>query len=246
MGDFLRLTDVSKAYGDLQVLDRVSLAVEPGEIAMLIGASGCGKSTLLRCVNGLTQVDSGTVTMRGRPLQGTSRGVRQARKAVGTVFQHLNVFPHLTVLENVANPLRVVRGWSRKDAEDAAAVQLGRVQLTDKLGEYPAGLSGGQKQRVAIARALAMQPEIMLFDEPTSALDPEIAYEVLDTIHDLASEGLAMIIATHQVNFIGSFAHRVIFLADGRFAADGPPRDVLEGTDDPRLNRFLKRLRENT
>ncbi len=246
MVDFLEVREVTKSFGDLRVLDRVSLSLEPGEIVMLIGSSGCGKSTLLRCINGLEPVDSGKVELRGQTLQGRSREAREARRRVGTVFQHLNVFPHKTVLENVANPLRVVRGLEKKEAAAVAAEQLARVKLTDKLADYPVSLSGGQKQRVAIARALAMEPEIMLFDEPTSALDPEIAYEVLDTIHDLASEGLAMIIATHQVNFIGSFAHRIVFLADGRFVTDGPPEVVLEGTDDPQLNRFLKRLRENT
>ena len=246
MVGFLEVSEVTKSFGELGVLEGVSLSVEPGEIVMLIGPSGCGKSTLLRCINGLEPVDSGTVTMKGSSTQGTSRDARQARRLVGTVFQHLNVFPHLTVLENIANPLRVVRGVGKTEASARAAEQLARVRLTDKLASYPSSLSGGQKQRVAIARALAMEPEIMLFDEPTSALDPEIAYEVLDTIRDLASEGLAMIIATHQVNFIGSFAHRVVFLAEGRVVVDGSPERLFAETEDPQLNRFLKRLRENT
>jgi ABC-type polar amino acid transport system ATPase subunit len=244
--DFLEVRDVAKSFGDLRVLEGVSLSVQPGEIVMLIGPSGCGKSTLLRCINGLLPVDSGTITMKGRSTQGKSREVRQARRPIGTVFQHLNVFPHLTVLENIANPLRVVRGLGKEEAAARAAEHLARVQLTDKVSSYPASLSGGQKQRVAIARALAMEPEIMLFDEPTSALDPEIAHEVLDTIRELASEGLAMIIATHQVNFIGSFAQRVIFLAEGRIVVDGGPEQVLLETDQPQLNRFLKRLRDST
>ncbi len=246
MGEFLEITDIYKSFGRLRVLDGVSLTLDPGEIVMLIGSSGCGKSTFLRCINGLETVDSGTVQIRGGSLQGPSTEARQARRHVGTVFQHLNVFPHLTVLENVTNPLRVVRGLSKTDAADRAQAELGRVKLTDKLKSYPAQLSGGQKQRVAIARALAMDPEIMLFDEPTSALDPEIAAEVLDTIRDLAGLGLAMILATHQINFISAFAHRIVFLADGHIAADGPPSQVLAEGCDPRLARFLARLRENT
>jgi len=246
MGGFLEVTDVRKSFGNLLVLDGVSMSLDPGEIVMLIGSSGCGKSTLLRCINGLEKVDSGDVRIKSETLQGNAREARRARKSVGTVFQHLNVFPHLTVLENVANPLRVVRKMNKPEAGERALRELARVQLSDKLHSYPAQLSGGQKQRVAIARALAMDPEIMLFDEPTSALDPEIAAEVLDTIRDLADLGLAMILATHQVNFISSFAHRIVFMADGRLTADGTPHEILVENTDPRLTRFLARLRENT
>lgn len=246
MGGFLEARDIHKSFGSTAVLKGVSLTLDPGEIIMLIGSSGSGKSTLLRCLNGLETVDSGEVLIKGVQIQGRTPESMTARASLGMVFQGFNLFPHMTALENVANPLRVVRRMPKEEAESAARARLGKVHLAEFVDRYPAQLSGGQKQRVAIARALAMEPQAMLFDEPTSALDPELAFEVLDTIRELAAEGLAMVIATHQVNFVGGFAHRIVFLDEGRVRVEGSPEHVLSESKDERLCRFLGHLRENT
>lgn len=246
MGGFLEARDIHKSFGSTHVLNGVSLALEPGEIIMLIGSSGSGKSTLLRCLNGLEEPDAGEALLRGTRILGKSPESKAARQSLGMVFQSFNLFPHMTVLENVANPLRVVRKLPKQQAAEKAHAHLAKVHLAEFAERYPAQLSGGQKQRVAIARALAMEPEAMLFDEPTSALDPELAFEVLGTIRELASEGLAMVIATHQVNFVGSFADRIMFLDEGRIRVEGTPQHVLHESEDPRLGGFLAHLRDNT
>jgi ABC-type polar amino acid transport system ATPase subunit len=245
MGDLIEIRDIHKSYGDLQVLRGISLAISAGEIVGLIGASGSGKSTLIRCINGLEAVQAGEVRVKGCLID-NRRDSRAIRKKIGMVFQGFNLFPHYTVLQNIAGPCRVVSRMPGRRAEEIGMALLRKVKLEDKAHVYPANLSGGEKQRVAIARALAMEPEIILFDEPTSALDPELAYEVFDTIKALAGEGLAMVIATHQVGFIKNLAHRIVFIDGGRICAEGDPGSILDGHDNPRLQDFLMRLRENT
>ena len=246
MGGILEVRDVHKRFGDLAVLRGVSLSLEPGEMVALIGPSGSGKSTLIRCVNGLEPLDQGQILVQGQPIHGRDAATRATRRRVGTVFQHFNVFPHMTTLENLTNPLRVVRRMPRQEAERVARTMLAAIHMDDKLDVYPAKLSVGQKQRVAIARALAMEPQLMLFDEPTSALDPELAHEVLFAIQDLAQRGMAMIVATHQVNFIGRFADRVIFIDEGVIKVEGSADYVLQHAKEPRLVRFLQEVREAT
>lgn len=246
MGCTLEIQGVHKAFGSLQVLRGVSLRLAPGEIVALIGPSGSGKSTLIRCANGLERLDQGRVLVDGQTVHGRSPEARAARRKIGTVFQLFNVFPHLTTLENVANPLRVVARLPKQEAEGKARRLLAAVHMEDKLHDYPGKLSGGQKQRLAIARALALDPQLMLFDEPTSALDPELAHEVLYAIRDLAQQGLAMIVATHQVNFIGRFADRVLFMDEGIIKVEGAAEYVLHRAEEPRLVRFLQEVREAT
>jgi len=245
MDSLVSVTGLRKSFGPLEVLRGISLEMERGQILALIGSSGSGKSTLLRCIMGLEPVDDGEIRIGGLSALGPGREARDVRRRAGMVFQSFNIFPHYTVLENVAGPLRVVQGIPREAARDKAAAFLARVHLEAKVASYPTALSGGQKQRVAIARALAMDPDVMLFDEPTSALDPELAGEILDIIRELASDGLSMLVATHQVNFVAAFADRMLFLDEGRIRVEGPPREVLSGSGDERLSRFLTRLREN-
>jgi len=242
----IRVRHLSKTFGGTTVLKDVNVEIKKGEVLSVIGPSGTGKSTFLRCLNLLETPTGGEIFIDGVSLLDKKTDVSLLRRKMGMVFQSFNLFSHLMVIENIMLGPVDLLGMSRQEAFDAGMRLLTTVGLAEKAYAYPDELSGGQKQRVAIARALAMNPEIVLFDEPTSALDPEIAYEVLDTIRDLAGAGLAMIVATHQVNFISSFAHRIAFLDEGRIAVDGPPDRVLGEVGDPRLNRFLRRLRENT
>ena len=247
------LAKVSKRFGAHEVLRGVDLSVRRSEVVCLIGPSGSGKSTLLRCVNFLEPYDSGEIRIDGRLIgyedrpDGThgrmrARTLREMRREIGMVFQHFNLWPHMTALGNVAEPLRRVRGLNAREAEDRAKAMLTRVGLAAKAGAYPSHLSGGQQQRVAIARALAMQPSLMLFDEPTSALDPELVGEVLGVMRQLAEEGMTMLVVTHEMSFAREVCDRVVFMDDGAIVEEGPPQEVLGRPQHARTRAFLARV----
>ena len=247
MDDLNRLVeikDVYKSYDDLPVLQGVSLTISKGEILGIIGPSGSGKSTLIWCINGLEEIQSGEILIKGQPINNRRESL-EIRKKIGMVFQSFNLFPHYTVLENIANPCRVVNGMSKKKAQEVGEALLEKVRMQNKAHQYPGSLSGGEKQRVAIARALAMEPEIILFDEPTSALDPELAYEVFDTIKLLAEDGMTMVIVTHQIGFIKDLTHRIVFIDEGQICCSGSPDYILNQSENPRLENFLMRIRGN-
>jgi polar amino acid transport system ATP-binding protein len=246
----IELAKVSKSFGAHRVLRDVDLAVQRSEVVCLIGPSGSGKSTLLRCVNFLEPYDSGDLRIDGRligyedangarrPM--APRALREMRREIGMVFQHFNLWPHMTALGNAAEPLRRVRALPAREAADRAMAMLTRVGLAAKADAYPSRLSGGQQQRVAIARALAMQPRLMLFDEPTSALDPELVGEVLEVMKSLAAEGMTMLIVTHEMGFAAHVAGRIAFIDEGRIIDDGPPRRVFHESPEPRVRQFLQ------
>jgi polar amino acid transport system ATP-binding protein len=243
---------VTKAFGKLPVLRGVDLAVERSQVVCLIGPSGSGKSTLLRCVNFIESYDEGEIRIEGkligyrdapvragrRPMP--ARELREMRREIGMVFQHFNLWPHMSALGNVAEPLRRVRRLSAAEAAERARAMLARVGLADKAEVYPGQLSGGQQQRCAIARALAMQPRLMLFDEPTSALDPELVGEVLEVMRGLAAEGMTMLIVTHEMGFAAHVADRIAFIDGGRILEQGAPRQVFHESVEPRLRQFLQ------
>lgn len=243
--------DVYKSFGDLEVLKGVSLRMKRGETLAFLGPSGSGKSTFLRCINQLEQHDSGAIYVDGE-LQGydrrgnrlhvlsTSRVARQRRRT-GMVFQGFNLFPHMTVLENIVMPMSTVHGVPRQEARERAFELLQRVGMADKTEAYPETLSGGQQQRVAIARALAPNPSVMLFDEPTSALDPELVSEVLEVIRDLASEGMSLIIVTHEIEFAREACSRAVILYDGVIIEEGAADKVLRNPENDRARQFLSR-----
>jgi polar amino acid transport system ATP-binding protein len=245
----LRVRGLRKSFGTQAVLDGVDLDVHRGEVTVVLGPSGSGKSTLLRCINHLTRPDGGFVRLDGDVIGFRFRGGRlhelrkghvlRQRARIGMVFQQFNLFPHLTVLENVVEAPVSVRGRSRRVAEDRARELLARVGLAGREGAYPKQLSGGQQQRVAIARALAMDPELILFDEPTSALDPELVGEVLAVIKDLALSGMTMVVVTHEIGFAREVADTVVVLDEGRVAESGPPSDVLDNPRGERARAFL-------
>ncbi len=232
----IELLGVTKRFGDVTALDRVDVAVEPGEVVVVIGPSGSGKSTLLRCANALEIADAGVVRIEGTQIDAHGRGIDRTRARVGMVFQHFNLFPHKTVLQNVLLAPRVVL---REDRTLSAVALLERVGVADKRGSYPDTLSGGQKQRVAIARALAMEPIAMLFDEPTSALDPEMVGEVLGVMKQLAAEGMTMLVATHEMGFAREVAHRVLFMDEGAVVEEGTPEQVFDAPRRARTRAFL-------
>ncbi len=247
MSDFgrtsaLRMEDVHKSFGKLEVLRGIDLALEEHEVVCLIGASGSGKSTLLRCVNLLEPIDSGRIDVGGEEVTGRAVDVNRVRREIGIVFQAFNLFPHMTVLENVTLGPRKARGRSKADAVAEADRLLTRFGLADKRDEYPDRLSGGQQQRVAIVRALAMQPRLLLLDEVTSALDPELVAEVLDVIRELASGGMTMLIATHEMAFARDVAKRVCFIHEGRILEEGPPEQIFSAPREERTQQFLQRI----
>jgi polar amino acid transport system ATP-binding protein len=243
----VKLQGICKRFGDLEVLKGVDLEVGRGEVVCILGPSGSGKSTFLRCVNLLEPPEEGEIFIEGHdickgPGSGTgeqSWELNYVRQRVGIVFQQFNLFPHKTALENVTLAQERVLGRSRQEARAKATELLERVGLGDKLNQYPEMLSGGQQQRVAIARALAMDPHVMLFDEVTSALDPELVKEVLDTMRELAEEGMTMIVVTHEIGFAREVADRVVFMDGGVIVEQGPPADVLESPREERTRRFL-------
>ena len=235
----IQLTDVTKRFGDVTALDRVSVAVAPGEVVVVIGPSGSGKSTLLRCTNALEVPEEGEVRVEGALVDAHGRSIDRLRAEVGMVFQHFNLFPHKTVLQNVALAPRVVLG---EDRTEKARALLRRVGVEDKIDNYPDTLSGGQKQRVAIARALAMEPIAMLFDEPTSALDPEMVGEVLAVMKQLAAEGMTMMVATHEMGFAREVAHRVLFMDGGALVEEGTPDEIFDAPKRERTRAFLSQI----
>jgi polar amino acid transport system ATP-binding protein len=240
----LRIEGLHKSFGSLEVLRGIDLVVAEHEVVCLIGASGSGKSTLLRCINLLEPIDAGRVVVEGEEI--TAKGVKvdRIRRRIGIVFQAFNLFPHMSVLENVTLAPRRVLKVPRATAEAEATELLGRFGLADKRDEIPDRLSGGQQQRVAIVRALAMKPDILLLDEVTSALDPELVAEVLDVIRELAAGGMTMVIATHEMGFARDIADRVCFLDDGTIIEEGPPAQLLSDPREPRTRQFLQRIIE--
>jgi polar amino acid transport system ATP-binding protein len=238
----LRLEGVRKSFDGLVVLSGIDLAVAPHEVVCLIGPSGSGKSTLLKCVNLVEPVDSGRIFLEGEEITRTGINEDAIRQRIGIVFQSFNLFPHMTVLENVTLAPRRVLGMDRKRSEDKAMELLSRFGLDDKRDEYPDRLSGGQQQRTAIVRALAMQPRLMLLDEVTSALDPELIAEVLGLIQELAGTGMTMLIATHEMGFARDIADRVLFLDEGRILEEGPPEKIFTAPDESRTKEFLQRI----
>ena len=235
---------VHKSFGKLDVLRGIDLTLAEHEVVCLIGASGSGKSTLLRCVNLLEPIDSGRIVVRGEEVTARGVDVNAVRRGIGIVFQSFNLFPHMSVVANITLGPRKALGLSRAEAESRADELLARFGLADKREEYPDRLSGGQQQRVAIVRALAMQPNLMLFDEVTSALDPELVAEVLQVIRELASEGMTMLIATHEMSFARDVAHRVCFLDAGVILEQGTPSDIFGAPQEPRTQQFLQRIVE--
>ncbi len=231
--------NVSKRFGSHQVLHAIDLAVDQGEVAVVIGPSGSGKSTLLRCVNVLETISDGDLQVDGISVRGNARDVRRIRLEAGMVFQQFNLFPHLTALQNVMFGPIQSRGKSRAEAREIAAALLQKVGLAERMNHYPSQLSGGQQQRVAIARALAVGPKLMLFDEPTSALDPELRQEVLKVMQTLAAEGMTMIVVTHEMAFASRVGSRLLFMDGGRLVHDGKPAELLANPPSERLRDFL-------
>ena len=238
----VQFRNVSKSFGDLQVLRDINLDIAVGEIVFLIGPSGSGKSTLLRCVNVLETINDGELIVDGLNVQGSAAEIRNIRLEAGMVFQQFNLFPHLTALENVMFGPRKVRNCSKVDARLLAEDLLAKVGLADRGHHYPSELSGGQQQRVAIARALAVKPRLMLFDEPTSALDPELRHEVLQVMKMLADEGMTMLVVTHEMGFAREVASRLLFMDKGTIMHDGDPRHLLANPPSERLGNFLKHI----
>jgi polar amino acid transport system ATP-binding protein len=226
----------------VRAVDDVTTQVGRGEVVVVIGPSGSGKSTFLRCLNGLEEFDDGQVIIDGIDIAGSATNLNAVRREVGMVFQHFNLFPHKTVLENVTLAQRVVRKRKAAEAEEKAIALLTKVGIAEKANEYPSRLSGGQQQRVAIARALAMDPKVMLFDEPTSALDPEMVGEVLDVMKQLAREGMTMAVVTHEMGFAREVAHRVLFMDAGKVLEDAPPTEFFTAPREPRAQTFLKQV----
>ena len=239
------MSDVQKHYGDFQALKDIDLSVARGEVVVVIGPSGSGKSTLCRTINRLETITSGTIEVDGQPLPSEGAALARLRSDVGMVFQAFNLFAHLTILENVTlGPIRV-RGLKRAEADELARTLLRRVGVEHQADKYPAQLSGGQQQRVAIARSLAMRPKLMLFDEPTSALDPEMINDVLDTMVELAEEGMTMVVVTHEMGFARKAAHRVVFMADGEIVEVAKPEEFFTNPQTARARDFLSKLLTN-
>lgn len=237
----IKLIDVHKYFGELHVLKGVNTEIDKGEVVVIIGPSGSGKSTVLRCMNYLEEPTSGDVIVDGMNLN-VKENINNVRAEVGMVFQRFNLFPHMTVLDNITLAPQKIRGLSKADAEAIAHDLLGKVGLSDKAASYPEQLSGGQQQRVAIARALAMKPKVMLFDEPTSALDPEMVSEVLDVMKDLAKEGMTMVVVTHEMSFAKEVATRVLFVDGGEILEEGTAEEVFDAPKHERTKAFLSKV----
>jgi polar amino acid transport system ATP-binding protein len=238
----IQIEKVHKRFGKVHALRGVSLSVQRGEVLVLIGPSGSGKSTLLRCINGLEYVDSGTVMVDNIPVTHAAKNINAVRAEVGIVFQQFNLFPHLSVLENLTLAQRIIRKRTPTESERVARELLAKVGIPEKSDSYPAQLSGGQQQRVAIARALAMNPKIMLFDEPTSALDPEMIKEVLDAMMLLAKEGMTMVVVSHEMGFARACANRIVFLDEGTLIEDTTPDDLFTNPHEERTKQFLSKI----
>lgn len=237
----IKMIDVYKSFGKNEVLKGINLHVERGEVVVIIGPSGSGKSTVLRCMNYLEEPTSGDVIVDGINLN-VKENINNVRAEVGMVFQRFNLFPHMTVLDNITLAPQKIRKMSKEEAEKIALELLAKVGLQDKADSYPQQLSGGQQQRVAIARALAMKPKVMLFDEPTSALDPEMVSEVLDVMKNLAKEGMTMVVVTHEMGFAKEVGTRVLFVDEGKILEEGTPKDVFEHPTNERTQLFLSKI----
>lgn len=238
----IEIKHLKKNFGDLEVLRDVNIHIKPGEVVCVIGPSGSGKSTFLRCINQLETATSGEILYNGNNIIDKSYDIRKFREEVGMVFQRFNLFPLKTVLQNVMLAPMLTKHKSKSEAKELAMKLLKRVGLEEKADVYPPTLSGGQQQRVAIARALAMEPQALLFDEPTSALDPELVGDVLNTMKDLAKDGITMIVVTHEMGFAKDVADRVVFMADGLIVEEGKPSEVLENPKEERTKSFLARF----
>jgi ABC-type polar amino acid transport system ATPase subunit len=238
----IQMSGVTKWYGDVQVLKDIDFTVARGERVVICGPSGSGKSTMIRCINRLEEHRDGRIMVNGVELDHSTRNVDVVRRDVGMVFQQFNLFPHLTVLQNLTIAPRKIRGTTRQEADEVARYFLERVRISEQADKYPNQLSGGQQQRVAIARALCMKPQIMLFDEPTSALDPEMIQEVLDVMVGLAREGMTMVCVTHEMGFARTVADRVVFMDAGRIIEEGAPADFFSDPKQDRTRVFLKQI----
>jgi polar amino acid transport system ATP-binding protein len=232
--------NLQKRFGDLVVLDGIDLKVDPGDVIVLVGPSGCGKSTFLRCLTHLEEPTGGQIFLDGKEV--TDREIDHVRSRMGMVFQHFNLFPHMTVKKNITFAPVKLRKMTQAEADQKAMELLDRIGLADKADEYPNMLSGGQKQRIAIVRALAMDPEVLLFDEPTSALDPEMVGEVLELMKKLAKNGMTMVVVTHEMGFAKEVASRVIFIDKGKIQEDKPPQEFFANPENPRLRDFLSKV----
>ena len=240
MDEILHIKNLSKCYGDTKVLKNINISVKKGEVVVIIGPSGCGKSTLLRCLNGLEEIQEGEVLLDDQVVNPNKKNLSKNREKIGMVFQSYDLFPHLTILQNVTLAPIKVKKRNRREVEKEALELLERVGLRSKKYDYPRQLSGGQKQRVAIVRALIMHPEVLLLDEITAALDPEMVREVLDVVLDLAKEGRTRVIVTHEMQFAKAVADRVTFLEGGKIVEEGDPKKLFEKPETDRLQRFLQ------
>ncbi|WP_373128281.1 amino acid ABC transporter ATP-binding protein [Dielma fastidiosa] len=238
----IQVKDLCKNFGDLQVLKGINEEIHKGEVVSIIGPSGSGKSTFLRCLNLLEEPTSGQVIFEGVDIAAKNLNIDKHRQKIGMVFQHFNVFPHLTVLENITITPTLEKGVSKAEATKMGMQLLKKVGLESKADEYPRKLSGGQKQRLAIVRAMAMEPDVMLFDEPTSALDPEMVKDVLEVIKDLADNGMTIVIVTHEMGFAREISDRVLFMDDGIIAEQGTPEDIFKNAKNPRTVEFLSKV----
>ena len=238
----INVENLSKNFGNLKVLKNISTTINKGEIISIIGPSGSGKSTFLRCINKLEEPTEGHIYIDGMDLMDKNTDINKIRERVGMVFQHFNLFPNMTVLENLTLSPVMVKKESKEEAEKYALYLLEKVGLSDKANSYPTQLSGGQKQRIAIARALAMKPEVILFDEPTSALDPEMIKEVLDVMRNLAKEGMTMLIVTHEMGFARNVGNRILFMDNGEIIEDCSPKDFFENPTNERIKDFLNKV----
>ena len=238
----IEIKDLTKSFDKVKVLKNISTRIHSGEVVFIVGPSGSGKSTFLRCMNRLEEATEGQVIFEGVDIMDKKTDIDRHRQKMGMVFQHFNLFPHLTIRENITLAPRKLKGISAAEADKRAMELLKRVGLPDKADTYPAMLSGGQKQRIAIARALAMDPDVMLFDAPTSALDPEMVGEVLEIMGELAKGGMTMVVVTHEMGFAKEVASRVLFMADGEVLEDAPPQEFFENPKNPRLKDFLSKI----
>ncbi|MFA9380976.1 MAG: amino acid ABC transporter ATP-binding protein [Acetanaerobacterium sp.] len=238
----IKINKLNKWYGSHKVLKDINMNVAPSEVVVVIGSSGSGKSTLLRCINFLEKAQKGTITIDGDVVTAKTKNLHLIRREVGMVFQHFNLFPHMTVMSNVIEGLTQVKRMPREEALALGEQMLEKVGMLDKADVYPAMISGGQKQRVAIARALAMYPKIMLFDEPTSALDPELVDDVLQVMQKLAADGMTMVVVTHEMGFAREVADRIVYMDDGKIVEEGTPEQIFNNPQNERTKEFLSRI----
>jgi len=242
MTSIIDIESVEKRFGSLRVLNGVNLTIQPGEVVVVCGPSGSGKSTLLRCINGLEHIDGGQIRIEGRAVDRRPSKLRRLSADIGMVFQSFNLFPHLTILQNLIMAPTLVKKVPRAEAVERARTLLARVGIPEKIDSYPDTLSGGQQQRVAIARALCMEPKVMLFDEPTSALDPEMINEVLDVMKDLARDGMTMVVVTHEMGFAREVADRIAFMDAGQVVEENVPREFFSNPREERTRKFISKI----